>query len=352
MSNHKFNLRALQPSDSPALVKLISDFDGDMVTQFQVDAYDALIFGTENRTVGVGVECAGVEGLVGLGTVRFSQVQFNDETLPLAFLDGLKVHKDFRGQGLGYRIASWRIQQAREAFGDRCVIATGLLRSNATSRGVARKWCREFIDAAYQPLFFPVRASPPKPLDGVCVREIKPGEDTEFVQKQNAYYHNYNLFPPGDAHSIARALDVTADGQKPYRFFAAVDARGSLLAGAQIWCRGLLESDRFLNLPPPMRLLNKVAHILPSDFILRDAAVIGLWYEQGQPKTSLFLWESLRWELKDQATTLAIALDPLDPLRQVVPPKPLLMPRIEITVALHGPAPIDREKLLFGYGRV
>ena len=352
MSTDKFILRPLQPSDSPALVRLISDFDGDMVTQFRVDAYAALIFGTENRTVGVGVECAGIEGLVGVGTVRFGQVQFNGEILPLAFLDGLKVRKDFRGQGLGYRIASWRIQQAREAFGERGVIATGLLRSNDASRGVARKWCREFIDAAYQPFFLPVRANPPKPLDGISVREIEPGEDAEFAQKQNAHYLNHNLFSPGEAHSIARARNVTADGQNPYRFFGAVDPRGNLLAGAQIWCRGLLKSDRFLNPPPPLRLLNKVAHILPPDLIIRDAAVIGFWYEPGQDKTARFLCESLRWELKDQATTLAIALDPRDPLRQVMPAKSLFMPRIDITLALHGPEPIDPEKLLFGYGRV
>ena len=223
MSNDKFSLRALQPSDSPALVKLISDFDGEMTTQFLVDAYTAMIFGSENRTMGVGVECVGTDGLVGLGTVRFSQVQFNGEILPLAFLDGLKVHKDFRGQGLGYQIASWRVQQAREALGDQCVIATGLLRSNSASRAVAHKWCREFIDSAFQPIFLPVRTRPPRPLDGMYVREIEPGEYTEFTVKQNAHYQNHNLYPPGDPPSIARALDVTAGGIKPYRFFAAVD---------------------------------------------------------------------------------------------------------------------------------
>ena len=36
MPNNKFMLRALQPSDSPALVKLITEFDGDLTTRFQV----------------------------------------------------------------------------------------------------------------------------------------------------------------------------------------------------------------------------------------------------------------------------------------------------------------------------
>ncbi len=198
MTDYNFSLRELQPSDSPALVKLISSFDGDMTTQFQVDAYSALIFGTENLTLGVGVECAGVDGLVGMGTVRFSQVCFNGESFPLAFLDGLKVGKDFRGQGLGHQIASWRIQRARETWGEDCVIATGLLRSNAASRAVARKWCCEFIDIAFQPLILPVRNRPPKPLKGVQVRELALDECEQFAFRQNAYYQSYNLYPSVD----------------------------------------------------------------------------------------------------------------------------------------------------------
>jgi predicted N-acetyltransferase YhbS len=127
MGTQKFTLRELQPSDSPALVKLITEFDGDLTTRFQVDPYSAIIAGTENRTRGVVVECAGYDDLVGMGTVRFSKVQYNGEVLPLAFLDGLKVQKEFRGNGLGYQIANWRVQKAREQYGDQCVIGTGML---------------------------------------------------------------------------------------------------------------------------------------------------------------------------------------------------------------------------------
>ena len=352
MTDYNFSLRELQSSDSPALVKLISSFDGDMTTQFQVDAYSALIFGTENLTLGVGVECAGVDGLVGMGTVRFSQVCFNGETFPLAFLDGLKVDKDFRGQGLGHQIASWRIKRAREVWGENCVIATGLLRSNNASRAVARKWCSEFIDIAFQPLILPVRNLPPKPLKGVQVRELALDECEQFAFKQNAYYQSYNLYPSVDMESMTRTLEVSAEGKKPYGFFVAVDSVGNLLAGVKIWRRGLLKSDFFSKPPKPVRLLNKVTHILPPDLILRDAAMIGLWHEPDQVKTAQFLWETLRWELREQATTLVLTLDPRDPLREVIRTRSLFMPRLEITIAVNSPAPIDRSRLLFGYGRI
>jgi hypothetical protein len=37
MSKPKFTLRELQPSDGLALTNLLTEFDGDMTTRFQVD---------------------------------------------------------------------------------------------------------------------------------------------------------------------------------------------------------------------------------------------------------------------------------------------------------------------------
>ena len=109
-SEGKFKLRAMEASDSQAVASLITEFGDDITTRFSVDAFAAITSGTEFPTSGVVVEASGQNGLVGMGTVRFNHVQFNGEILPLAFLDGLKVRKDFRRQGLGYKIADWRLQ--------------------------------------------------------------------------------------------------------------------------------------------------------------------------------------------------------------------------------------------------
>jgi GNAT superfamily N-acetyltransferase len=342
----------MQPSDSAAVANLITKFDGDMTTRFLLDAYTAITSGTEYPTLGVVVECAGYDGFVGMGTVRFNNVQYNGEIVPHAFLDGLKVHKNFRGHGLGYQIANWRIQQAKEAYGDRCVIATGMLQENLASYAVARKWCSEFIEPAFDVLIIPTQRQPPKPLTGITVHEIKHHEYEEFSAKQNKFYKNYNLYPLTDASSIANALNVSAEGRKPYRFFVAVDTQGNLLAGAQTWARGILKSDTINNPPTPLRILNKILHLLPSDFTIRDIAVNGLWYEPDQIHVARFLWEMIRWECKEQGTTIVASLDPRDPIREVVMLKPWNQPRPKITIAIHGPTSINREKLLFAAGRV
>ena len=352
MGSQKFNLRELQLSDSPALVKLITEFDGDLTTRFQVDPYGAIIFGTENRTRGVVVESEGHDGLVGMGTVRFSNVQFNDNVLPLAFLDGLKVQEEFRGKGLGYQIASWRIQTAREELGDQCVIGTGMLHDNHASHAVASKWCREFAESAVDVRFVSTLTHKPKALSGVNVREIEPSEYEEFTHKQNTFYKPYNLYPPSSPNSIVNALDVSVEGRKPYRYYAAVDAHGSLLAGAQTWARGLLKSDTVNNPPTFIRVLNKLVHLLPPDFTLRDVSVSGLWYESGQIKTAQYLWEMLRWECRDRGTILTAAFDSRDPAMNVVTLKPWNQPRPKITLAIHASTPINRDQLIFASGRV
>jgi GNAT superfamily N-acetyltransferase len=352
MVNPKFTLRAIQPSDSLALNKLITDFGGDLTTHFLVDPYQAIRFGTEYRTEGVVVECPDVEGFIGMGTVRFGKTQFNGEVFPFAFLDGLKVHQGFRGQGIGFQIASWRIQQARENFGDECVIATGMLHDNHASHAVAAKWCREFAESAINVIVVPTRKRRPKSLLGITVRDIEKKEYEEFASKQNAFYKNYNLYPPGDVNSIANALGVSVGGKMPYRYFAAIDKNGNLLAGAQTWARGLLKSDSFDNPPPPLRMINRVFQLLPSDFIIRDVSVNGPWYESVQLEAAKFLWETIRWECQDQGTTIAAAIDSRDPLIRVITLRPWHQPRPKITLAIHGPSPMNRDQLLFGVGRV
>ncbi len=352
MIEPKYDLRAMEPSDAPDVTRLITEFDGELVTRFLVDPYRAIRFGTEFHTLGVVVECEGVDGLVGMGTVRFGEVQFNGERYPFAFLDGLKVKSEFRGHGLGYRIAQWRIQKAREAHGDRCVIATGMLYDNYASHAVAAKWCREFAESALYIMVLPVRTSAPNLPSGITAREVEAQEYEEFAARQNRFYKDYHLYSPSNVDSITHALDVSVEGRNPYRYFAAVDKNGNLLAGAQTWARGMLKSDTINQPPAPLRVINNILHLLPPDFTIRDIAVNGLWYEPGQLDTARFLWESIRWECRHQGTTITAGFDPRDPARLAVTLRPWHQPRPQITLAVHGPEPMDSSRLFFNIGRV
>jgi GNAT superfamily N-acetyltransferase len=352
MNIPEFKLRELQASDGATVSKLITEFDGDLTTRFQVNPYDAIVSGTEYETTGVVVESSDFDGLIGMGTVRFGKAQFNGDVLPFALLDGLKVNKDFRGLGLGYQIANWRVQKARDLFGENCLIITGMLYDNYASHGVASKWCNEFLESASDVLIIPTRARPPATVSGIEVREIKTNEYEQFARKQNTYYNHYNLYPPASPASIAHALEVSVDGKKPYRYYVAVDKGGNLVAGAQTWARGMLKSDTINHPPPPLRMMNSLFHLMPPDFIIRDISVHGLWFEAGQFTAARYLWEMMRWLCKDQGTTLTAGFDSRDRTARVVNAKPWHQPRPKLTFALYAPTEIDRTKLLFNPGRV
>jgi predicted N-acetyltransferase YhbS len=348
----KFNLRQMQPTDSKSVNDLISGFDGDMLTSFQVDAYEAIVSGTKYETQGVVAEVEGPDPLAGMGTLRFSKVQFNGRVLPLAFLDGLKVAPNFRRQGLGFQIANWRVQKARERFGDECVIGTGMEVGNLASRATAKKWCREFIDLAAEIFIQPNHTKEPKASDEVIVRELEENEYKQFADEQNNFYKDYNFYEHGNADSIKAALEVNPGGKKPYRYYVAVDTQGNLLAGAQTWARGMTKFDKLINPPPPFRIINKVFHLLPADYIIRDVSVSGIWYRPGLVEIGSYLFEMIRWLRRDVGSAFVIGFDPNDPAKEILRLKPWHQPRPKIRYAVHGPEPIDRSRLLYISGRV
>jgi hypothetical protein len=92
--------------------------------------------------------------------------------------------------------------------------------------------------------------------------------------------------------------------------------------------------------------------MLPPDFVIREIAVSGLWYAPGQARAAAYLWESIRWACRQQGNSFAFSLDPRDPVRQLLRLRPWHQPRPIITLALHGPVPLDRARPVFATGRV
>jgi GNAT superfamily N-acetyltransferase len=351
MPNTTITLREMQPSDSAAIKTLLGDSSGFMTTHFLIDAYTAMTASTEGRTIGVVAEGVGYPGLIGMTTLRFGQGQYNGQALPFIALDNLQVEKAFRGQGIGKQLVEWCLRRVREEYGDNCVYLSGTTTDNHASRATLKRWGQEFIEPIHVAIM-PVRRRPPQSLSGVSIREAEPHEYDEFAEKQNRFYASYNSYTPTTANTMADLVAMTPGGKSVYHFFVALDPSGNLLAGARAWFRGLLKADKINHLPAPLRLMNRLFHLIPSDYIIRDIGVDGLWYEPDNLHVAQTLWEAMRWQCRQQGTTLVTAFDPRDPARNAVKLKPWHQPRPEVVVAVRGPAPIDRSRLLYTLGRV
>lgn len=315
-----FKLREMRPVDSTQSF--------DVTTLFQLDSYQALIHSTPHRTVGVVAEVAGFDGLAGMATVTFDDLLFEGHRRPSAYLASLKVHPRFRRQGLGWQLARWRVERARAEIGPDGVIITGLERGNDASRATARKWCREFFEPVSVAIM-PTRSRPPRPIKGITVRRALQSDFAQIAEKQNSFYQNYNLYAPCTPETLAGWLEHSPADHSIHHYFVAVDTTGEIIAGAGVTEQRKIYVDKLHNPPPLLDLLNRVVHLIPSNYVIEHLPVSTIWYASGQLSAAQQVWETIRWECRTLGTTPSSSYDPRGPL------------------AVHGPTPMSPERLIY-----
>lgn len=333
-----FTLREMLPSDGPALSQLMENDPEtpgmSMTTRFLVDPFHAWK-ALKPDSVGVVAEAPGVEGLIGTATVSFEDTQFEGRVLPGASLENLKVHHEHRGKGLGTALAQWRVDKARERFGNEGVISTGTSTENTASLSTMKKWCKQFVG--------PIKLSPrgprfdsPEAPNGITFRSIELQDMPEVIKKANQFYTNFNLYAPITTEKLTTLL------QTVFQYPIAVDASGNIVAGAMISTRGQLMVDEFRNVPPEME------GRIPPDHRLRLLEMAYLWFEQ--PAIAQALWEYIAWEYRDHANAFSMNYDERSPVAAAFP-VPLMPMQLEIMVAVSGPTLMDEKKWISGFLR-
>ncbi len=337
-----FLLRAMQPSDGPALQRLMENDPvvGPLAstTHFLVDAYRAWIT-LKPTLIGMVAEAPGFDGLAAAVTMALDDAQFDGRLLSGAYLENLKVDQAFRGQRLGARIVEAAAAEARQRIGDG-VIFTGMSADNAASIASMKSWSKQVVG----PLAVaarPTRSHPPRPLPGITVRAAEPRELAEIAEQSNRFYADYNLYPPQSAEKLSALL---AAAPAVYHYHIAVDRGGKLLAGALVTERARLMIDQIQNVPLPVAIINRALRLIPADHQLRMAEVNLFWFEQLAAGRQL--WQTLKWLYHDQADILAASFDPRGPLRDVYQLRPWHLPKIAVTMVVGGPTAMDTHRLL------
>ena len=299
----EFNLRPMEPSDGPAIDALMRNeaqtTSFGITTRYSLDVYQALL--AQHPTLfGVVASSPGVDGLVGVATAFVDEVSVGGRTYPTAYLENLKVRHDFRRQGLGARLAAWRIDEARRQFGRDGIIVTGVEASNAASLATAGRWSTQILGPV-RVLIARVAAKPPR----TRIADIRPLqiEDMEaVVDAVNAYYRDYELYPPQTPAGLASLLGPTSLGEPIRHYRVAVARDGTIVAGAAVTERFKLMTDHVQSIPLPLDLLTRIVPLFPRDHVIRTIELSLAWHAPGQLGAGRQLWDAIRHEWRDRAT--------------------------------------------------
>jgi predicted N-acetyltransferase YhbS len=208
----EFTLRPLEPTDGPAIDTLLRSEAQTtalaLTTTYRHDPYASLL--AQHPTLfGVVATAPGIDGLVGMATAFTDEVRIGESTHPSAHLENLKVRHDVRRQGLGRRLAEWRIAEARRRFGEDGVIQTGVDVTNAASLATAAGWATQVLGPVRVIIGRMTRSAP---RGGLRVRPLENRDVEAVVDGVNAFHASYNLYPPQTAERLLASLAPTALG--------------------------------------------------------------------------------------------------------------------------------------------
>jgi predicted N-acetyltransferase YhbS len=346
----EFTLRAMTPQDGPA-IKALSDQAVDtgaigFHTLYQYDAY-ATLLALHPDARGVVAEIPGRPGIVGMGMMSLGTCQYKGALHPFAYLFSLSVHPDYRRQGIAGQLAAWRVRAARERFGADGIIFAGIQAGNTGSQRTAARWSSQAITGRSLVAAAPMRGAAPRaPGAGIEVRPAEPAAYEEIADRQNAFYAGYNLYPPRTAEALA-AWHAQAPFGEPVRgYYVARDRQGNLLAGASVTEEGRLITTEIQRMSRAFRIADSLIHFFPPGGLVKRLHVKDLWYAPGRPEIGAYLWEALRWQLRERGTTMMAFLDRRSRLARVVR-LPWYMPKPGGTISLAAPTPLSDERPLY-----
>jgi predicted N-acetyltransferase YhbS len=343
----EFTLRPMEPTDGPAIDVLMRNEAQAtaiaLTTHYLHDIHRALL-AQHPSLFGVVATTPGSEGLVGVATAYTDEVTVNGRLRPSANLANLKVRADVRRQGLGGRLATWRIEEARRRFGDDGVIVTGVEAGNAPSLATARRWSTQLLGPVRVVIS---RVSKNAPKDqGLVVRPITDGDVEAVVAGVNAFFEGYQLFPRQTPVTLAAFLAPTPIGViRQYR--VAVGHDGTILAGAAVSERFRVMEDHVDRIPRPLELLSRIVPIIPPDRVIRTVELSLAWHAPGRVDALRLLWDAIRFEWRDLATHVAGQADPRGSLTDAFRMGPTLIPRVEIMVPVQSPEPLDENRPVY-----
>ena len=321
--------RLVKPEDSQVLEEIIA-LTADSGSIGFTDDYQADLLAVHK---GLAEEFHAVvaergEEVVGMvfGEVRW--VQYAGQVVPGVYISHLRVHPEHRRSGIARGLSDWALEYITDLLRADTVLYAAIMDGNA-SLGLAEQY-GFLATRRIQGGIVPIRKSPPASLPEVEVRLANRSELPAIVEGMNAFYRDHNLWSPVSVDILEEFLRREVAGIKPNQLYVAV-------RGAEI-VAGLSLSDR--------TELVRMRLSRASRAVLEALTVRRVWFREGDLQAGRFLWQTLRYELRERGNSLGIAYDPRDPLAGMFQ-VPFWLPMFKARYLVRASKPLEPDRLIY-----
>lgn len=336
--------RLVEPKDSRALESLIaatSDAGSIGFTDdYQADLLDVHRGLVEEFHGAVAEQDGEVVGVV-FSEVRW--IQYAGQVVPGVYISHLRVHPDYRQQGIARELSDWALEYIIDLLRENTVLYAAIMAGN-----ISLKLADRYGFRATKPIQGGVvlmRTRPPASIPELHVRPATNDDLPSIVEGMNAFYHHHNLWSPVSVDTLEYFLGQKVAQVKPNQLYVAVRG-GEIVAGLSLSNRTKLVRMRLTRAPLAVRMLGQWLGLLPESGILEALTVRRVWYRDGDLEAARFLWNALRYELREQGNCMGIAYDPRDRLAEVFQ-IPFWLPMFKGRYLVRSSNSLDSERLIY-----
>lgn len=311
MASSHVHIRLIEPGDGPALETLLKASAVGGRIGFTYDYQEDIL--TVSRALAVellGVAAVLDEDVIGMVYGDLLPVQWAGEARQGVYVSNLRVHPDFQRQGVARRMGDWGLAYLLKRLGHAVLYAA--IPEGNLSLNLARRY--GFLPTRQiQGGVIPMRQKPPPPIPGLDVRLASLADLPVFAEGANEFYREHDLWNPVTPASLQAFLERQVAGVHPNQLYV-VTRGGEILGGLSLSDRTQLVRMRVTGASAFVRLLGDVLGVLPRDGVLRALTVREVWFRDGHLEAGRYLWQQLRYHLRERGNCLGIAYDPRDRL--------------------------------------